>query len=176
MHYIIEIKTNMSIKIQMNKEILSPKKLDDIDLELLRLLQANCNLTTKELADKVHLSPTPVFERIRQLEASGYILGYSALLNRKLLNHGFCVFCNIRLKKHSRNYIIHFKKAIKKIDEITECYNISGDYDFMLKIYVTDMEHYQDFVQNKLGTIESVGSLHSLFVLEEVKHLQGMNV
>lgn len=143
--------------------------LDEIDLQLLRILQKNSDLTTKELAAQVHLSPTPVYERIKLLKKNGYIKKYAAILNNELLNNGFCVFCNIRLKKHSRKYILHFKEAIMLIDEITECYNISGDYDFMLKIIVRSMDHYQDFVQNKLGTIESIGSLHSLFVLKEVK-------
>lgn len=150
-------------------ENLSMETLDEIDLQLLHILQNNSNLTTKELAAQVNLSPTPVYERVRQLEKKGYIEKYAAILNHELLNNGFCVFCNIRLKKHSREYILHFSEAIMKIDEITECYNISGDYDFMLKILVQNMSHYQDFVQNKLGTIESIGSLHSLFVLKEVK-------
>lgn len=152
----------------------SEDKLDAIDIELLRLLQENCKQTTKELASKVHLSQTPVFERIRQMETSGYIEGYSARLNRRKLNRGLCVFCSIRLKKHSREYIIHFKDAIMHVPEIVECYNISGDYDFMLKIIVESMSHYQDFVQNKLGVIESVGSLHSLFVIDEVKQAQSV--
>lgn len=157
------------IRESFSEEILSMETLDDIDLQLLRILQSNSNLTTKELAAQVNLSSTPVYERVKLLEKKGYIKRYAAILNHELLNNGFCVFCNIRLKKHSREYIIHFTEAIMKIDEITECYNISGDYDFMLKIMVRNMAHYQDFVQNKLGVIESVGSLHSSFVLKEVK-------
>lgn len=146
--------------------------LDKKDLEILRILQDNSNLTTKELAAKVNLSPTPVFERIRQMEEKGYITKYGAVLNRNLLGIGLCAFCNIRLKQHNRDCILHFVNAISNIEEITECYNISGDYDFMIKIMVKDMDHYQDFIQNKLGTIDSLGSLHSLFVLKEVKMTQ----
>lgn len=151
-------------------------KLDDIDIEILRQLQENSNQTTKEIAAKVHLSPTPVFERIRQLEKSGYIKKYTAILDGDKLSKGFCVFCNIRLKKHSGEYIVHFTTAVMDIPEITECYNISGDYDFMLKIQVNSMAHYQDFVQNVLGNIESVGSLHSLFVLKTVKETYAIPV
>lgn len=157
-----------------DKENKSIQGLDDVDTRILRLLQDNCKLTNKELAVQVHLSPTPVFERVRQLEKKGYIKRYSALLDRQLLSRGFCVFCNIRLKKHSKEYIIHFKEAVMAVPEIVECYNISGDYDFMLKIIVKSMSHYQDFVQNKLGVIESVGSLHSMFVIDEVKHEQSI--
>lgn len=152
----------------------SKAQLDETDILILKTLQENCKLTTKELAAIVHLSPTPVFERVRRLEKEGYIKQYSAILDNELLNNGFCVFCNIRLKKHSKEYILHFTDAIQKIDEIVECYNISGDYDFLLKIFVSSMAHYQDFVQNKLGVIESVGSLHSLFVLKEMKHNPGI--
>lgn len=146
-----------------------PEKLDATDIEILRQLQENSHQTTKELAKRVHLSPTPVFERIRQLENSGYIKRYTVILDGDKLSKGFCVFCNIRLKKHSGEFIVHFTNAVMDIPEITECYNISGDYDFMLKIQVKSMAHYQDFVQNVLGTIESVGSIHSLFVLKTVK-------
>jgi len=151
-------------------------QLDDIDIQILKVLQNNCKLTTKELAAHVHLSPTPVFERVKRMEKEGIIRQYSAILNNELLDNGFCVFCNIRLKKHSNEYILHFIDAIQKIDEIVECYNISGDYDFMLKILVSSMSHYQEFVQNKLGVIESIGSLHSLFVLKEMKHTHGIKL
>lgn len=144
-------------------------KLDNIDVRLLNLLQENSKLTTKELAARVNLSSTPVFERIKHLEENGFIKKYTALLNPEKIQKGFCVFCDIKLKKHSKEYILNFTSAVKNIEEITECYNVSGDYDFMLKIYVENMSHYQTFVQNKLGTMDSVGSLHSRFVMKEVK-------
>lgn len=144
--------------------------LDTIDIRILEMLQENSNITTKELAERVNLSATPVFERIKRLEKEGYIKKYVAIVDSAKLNSGFCVFCNIRLKKHSKECIIHFTESILNVKEITECYNISGDYDFMLKICVNSMSHYQEFVENVLGTIESIGSLHSLFVLKEVKH------
>ena len=143
--------------------------LDNIDIKVLELLQQNSKFTTKELAAKVNLSATPVFERIKHLEENGYITKYTAILNPEKINNGFSVYCNIRLKKHSQEYMLNFMAAIKEIKEITECYNVSGDYDFMLKIYVQNMEHYQLFVQEKLGIIDSIGSLHSIFVLKEVK-------
>ncbi len=144
-------------------------KLDDIDIKLLELLQENSKYTTKELSAKVNLSATPVFERIKHLEQNGYIKKYTAILNPEKIHNGFSVYCNIRLKKHSQEYMLNFIAAVKEIKEITECYNVSGDYDFMLKIYVQDMKHYQLFVQEKLGVIDSIGSLHSIFVLKEVK-------
>lgn len=142
--------------------------LDKTDIKILNLLQNDSSITTKEIAAKVHLTPTPVFERVKQLEKKGYISKYMAVINPAMISN-ITVFCNIRLKKHSKEYMEMFSAAVDAIEEITECYNISGDYDYMLKIVVKDMDHYQSFVQNRLGVIEAIGSLHSLFVLKENK-------
>jgi DNA-binding Lrp family transcriptional regulator len=143
--------------------------LDATDIKLLKLLQENSNRTVKELASLVNLSSTPVFERMRRLENSGYIKKYMAILSHEKLNKGFIVFCQIRLKHHSLECRTQFMTVIADIDEITECYNISGEYDFMLKICAQSMSHYKDFVLNILSVEESIGSIHSLFVMEEVK-------
>ena len=146
------------------------RDLDEIDLRILNILQTNSDITTKELALQVNLSPTPVFERVKRIEKEGYITKYVAILNADKLSRGFIVFCNIRLKHHSKELGLQFMNSIKDINAITECYNISGDYDFMLKIHVENMPHYQDFVLNTLGKIENIGSLQSLFVMGEIKH------
>lgn len=144
--------------------------LDAIDLKILQILQENSNLTTKELAEKVNLSPTPVFERVKRLEREGYVRKYTAILDAEKLSRGFVVFCNIRLKEHSKELGQSLVEAIALLEEVTECYNISGDYDFMLKIRVEGMKQYQDFVFNTLGGIDSIGGLQSIFVMAEVKH------
>jgi len=143
--------------------------LDETDIKLLRILQENSNLTTKELATKVNLSPTPVFERVKRLEKERYIKKYTAILDAEKLSRGFVVFCNIRLKQHSKQLGKELVEAILALDEVTECYNVSGDYDFMIKIYVQNMAHYQDFVLNTLGEIDSIGNLQSIFVMGEIK-------
>lgn len=143
--------------------------LDETDIAILRKLQDNSKLTIKELALSVHRSQTPVFERVKLLEKKGYIKKYAAILDAEKLNKGFCVFCNIKLMQHSRENGTIFKDAIMQIDEVCECYNISGDFDFLLKVRVPDMKHYQDFVLNKLGSISSIGSLQSIFVMSEIK-------
>lgn len=150
------------------------EKLDAIDIQILRELQGNGKLTTKELAAIVNLSATPVFERQKRLEREGYIKKYTVVLDAEKLGNGFVVFCNIRLKQHSREYGRQFMEAISSIKEITECYNTSGDYDFMMKIYVRDMKHYQDFILNTLGVIDSIGSLHSIFAIGEIKPFGGI--
>ena len=144
--------------------------LDNIDIQILKLLQNNSNLTTKDLANKVNLSTTPVFERIKRLEKNGYIKKYVAVLDAEKLDKGLTVFCNITLKQHTREIGNKFVKDILEIKEVTECYNVSGDYDFLLKVMVKDMKHYQDFVLNHLGSIKNIGSAHSTFVMGEIKN------
>ncbi|MCM4154142.1 Lrp/AsnC family transcriptional regulator [Arenibacter sp. N53] len=144
--------------------------LDRIDYKILNLLQTNSNLTTKELANKVNLSTTPVFERVKRLEKNGYIKKFVAVLDAEKLDKGLTVFCNITLKQHTREIGHKFVKDIIAIKEVTECYNVSGDYDFLLKVMVKDMKHYQDFVLNHLGEIKNIGSAHSTFVMGEIKN------
>ncbi|NRF37430.1 Lrp/AsnC family transcriptional regulator [Pedobacter foliorum] len=149
--------------------------LDEIDLRLLKILGENSKYTTKELASMVNLSASPVYERIRRLENEGYIRKYIAVLDAEKFNQGFIVFCNIKLKQHDRNIGNNFVKDILQIDEVTECFNVSGDYDFILKVYVKDMKSYQDFVFNKLGSLESIGSTHSTFVMAEIKNTHNIS-
>ncbi len=143
---------------------------DEVDKQILRILQANSNITTKLLAKQVHLSPTPVFERVKRLEQAGYIKKYVAVLDADKLDKSLIVFCNITLKEHTKAIGNKFVADIKHLEEVTECYNISGDYDFLLKVMVRDMKHYQDFVINHLGLIENIGSAHSTFVMGEIKN------
>ncbi len=152
------------------------ERLDATDISILKALQNNAKLTTKELAEKVNLSPTPVFERQKRLEREGYIKRYTAELDAEKLGCNLIVFCSIKLKQHTREYGFQFMEAINQIRTITNCYNISGDYDFMMKIYVRDMKHYQDFVLNTLGEIDCIGSLHSIFVIGEVKNSRAIPI
>lgn len=149
--------------------------LDDTDVQLLKLLGADSEITIKDLATKVHLSPSPVFERVKRLKASGYIKKYIALIDAEKLNYGLIVFCNIKLKQHDKSIGNEFVTDIMKLGEVVECYNISGDFDFLLKVYAKDMKHYQDFVFNKLGAVKSIGSTHSTFVMCENKHSYNIN-
>jgi len=150
--------------------------LDEIDMQILRTLQRNAKLTTKELADAVHLTPTPVFERQKRLERKGFIRKYVAVLNPDRLGLGMLVFCKVKLKQMNREIAESFVRRIQRIPEVTECYNTSGEYDYLLKIRARDMKQYQEFVLNKLGAIESLGSLESTFVMDEVKNEYGINI
>lgn len=144
--------------------------LDDTDLQILRTLQHNAKLTTKELADAVHLTPTPVFERQKRLERQGYIRRYVALLDPDKLGQSLLVFCKVKLKQINREMAESFARRIQHLPEVTECYNTSGDFDYLLKVRAADMKQYQQFVLNKLGTIDNLSSIESIFVMSEVKH------
>lgn len=144
--------------------------LDTTDLRILSALQNNSRLTVKELASAIHLSPTPTFERVKRLERDGYITKYMAVLNAEKLECGFIAFCYLKLKQHTRENAMRIMEAVQNIPEIAECYNISGDYDFLLKIYTRDMKSYQKFLLRILGDLDCIGSLNSTFVLGEVKN------
>ena len=148
--------------------------LDTVDTEILRLLQENAHATTKELARQLHLTTTPVHERIKRLEKEGYIKKYMAILSKEKLGKGLVVFCNISLKQHTSEIGHQFVSEIMLLDEVVECYNISGDYDFLLKVLVKDMPDYQHFVMNRLGSLKSIGSVKSIFVMGEIKHNMGV--
>ena len=150
--------------------------LDETDLQILRTLQKNAKLTTKEPADAVHLTPTPVFERQKRLEKKGYIKKYIAVLNPEKLNQGLQVFCKVKLKQINHEIADAFVRKINRIPEVTECYNTSGAYDYLLKVRAADMKQYQEFILNKLGEIESLSSIESTFVMSEVKQNYGINI
>ena len=152
------------------------EKLDKVDLQILRTLQENARLTTKELAAQVSLSSTPVFERLKRLEREGYIKKYIAVLDADKLNQGFVVFCNVKLRRMNKDIAMEFTRIIQNIPEVTECYNISGSYDYLLKIHAPNMKYYQEFIINVLGTIDSLGSLEIMFVMDEVKHDYGLHI
>lgn len=152
------------------------EKLDKVDLQILRTLQENARLTTKELAAQVSLSSTPVFERLKRLEREGYIKKYIAVLDADKLNQGFVVFCNVKLHRMNKDIAMEFTRIVQQIPEVTECYNISGSYDYLLKIHAPNMKYYQEFIINVLGTVDSLGSLESMFVMDEVKHDYGLHI
>ena len=145
-------------------------KLDETDYKILAALQDDGSLTNKELSRKVHLSPTPVFERVKKLEEEGYIKKYTAVLDVDKLDCGFMAICNIKLKQHTFENATMFMEAVQNIPEIGECYNVSGDYDFTMKIYVSSMKEYQQFVMKILGELDCIGGLSSSFIMGVVKN------
>jgi Lrp/AsnC family leucine-responsive transcriptional regulator len=144
--------------------------MDSIDKKLLSLLQQDTKKTTKELASKLELSVTAVYERIKKLEREGIIANYVALLNRNKIDKGFVVFCHIKLIQHSKEFLTHFERQVVKLEEVLECFHVSGDYDYILKVCVKDMEAYREFMVTKLTTLQYIGSTHSTFMIGQVKN------
>ncbi len=145
-------------------------ELDKIDKKLLSLLQTDTKQTTKELSLLLNLSVTAVYERIKKMERLGIIQQYVALLNRSKINKGFVVFCHVKLVQHTREYITDFESEVVKLHEVLECFHVSGDYDYILKICVGNMEEYREFMITKLTTLNHIGSTHSSFMIGEVKN------
>ena len=145
-------------------------RLDSIDRKLLNLLQRDSKQTTKSLALQLNLSVTAVYERIKKLEKEGIITKFTALVDKKKIDRSLIVFCNIRLEKHTKDYMAVFEKEINKLSEVVECFHVSGEYDYILKIYVKDMESYREFMVNKITGLAHIGSTHSVFTISEVKN------
>jgi len=144
-------------------------QLDKKDREILALLQQNARMTVKEIADKIHLTTTPVHDRIKRLEESGVIKQYATLVDPARVGMNLTVICYVSLREHTKNAGLKFIKAINELDEIVECYSISGEFDFMLKVMANDMNSYYDFHVNKLSQIENMGNVQSIFVMGVVK-------
>lgn len=151
-------------------------KLDQTDRKLLTLLQEDSKQTTKELSNKLNLSVTAVYERVKKLEKEAVIKKYVAILDKKRIAKSFMAQCHVRLTQHSKDFVMKFEREIIKIEEVLECYHVSGDYDYILKILVEDMEAYRDFMVTKLTAIPNIGNTHSIFVIGEVKHTTAISV
>lgn len=149
-------------------------RIDATDIQMLRILQANARISIKELSAKVHLSPSPVYERLHRLESEGYIRRYAAVLDAEKLGQGFVVLCSVKLRRMNTDIASDFTSRIQDIPEVTECYNISGEWDYLLKIHAPDMKYYNHFLLNVLGKIDSLGAVQSSFVMSEVKNSHGL--
>jgi Lrp/AsnC family leucine-responsive transcriptional regulator len=144
--------------------------MDAIDKKILMLLQQDAKLNTKEIAEKVGLSVSPTFERIKKLEQKLYIKKYVALLDPAKVGKSISVYCQVTLAIHSRELIDDFKQHILALPEIMGCFHVSGNYDFLLKVAVNDMNEYQKFVIDKLSVIKGISNVQSSFVMEEIKN------
>lgn len=149
---------------------------DAIDTKLLELLQIDCKQTNKELSNKLNLSITAVYERIKKLENNGVIDKYVALINKEKIDKAFVAFCHIKLMQHSQDFVTKFEREVIKIEEVVECYHISGDYDYLLKVHVKDMEAFREFMVKRLTTINHIGSTHSMFMINEVKYTTAISL
>lgn len=145
-------------------------KIDKTDKKILSFLQKDSKITTKELSIYLNLSSTAVYERIKKLEKNGVIESYIALINKEKVEKAFVVFCQIKLVQHKHEFVMKFEREVIKFDEVLECYNVSGDYDYILKVTVKNMDAYHEFLNNKLTTLDHISSAHSTFILNVVKN------
>ncbi len=143
--------------------------LDSKDLAILKLLQINARITVKEIGEQIHLSTTPVHERIKRMEESGVIKQYATLLDHSKVKKGLMVICYVSLKQHDKTAGGKFINRIHQLNEVIECYNISGEFDFMLKVVAESMDAYYDFHVNKLSQAENIGHVQSVFVMGVIK-------
>jgi len=143
--------------------------LDEKDLSILRLLQDNARITVKEIADQIHLSTTPVHERIKRLESNGVIKQYATLIDGTKVKKGLMVICYVSLNQHSKKSGGQFIKLINELPDVVECYSISGEFDFMLKIVTEDMNSYYNFHVNKLSQADNISQVQSVFIMGVVK-------
>jgi DNA-binding Lrp family transcriptional regulator len=157
---------------QKEKNASEPFELDEKDKAILRLLQSQGKITVREIAQQIHLSATPVHERIKRMEQLGIIKQYAALIDPSKVRKGLMIICYVSLKEHNKKSGSKFIKGILEMPEVIECYNISGEFDFMLKVQVENMDAYYDFHVNKLGQVENLGHLQSTFVMGVIKQVQ----
>ncbi|WP_163932140.1 Lrp/AsnC family transcriptional regulator [Paraferrimonas sp. SM1919] len=144
--------------------------LDNFDKKILRQLQQNADLTMAELGDKVGLSHTPCWRRVKRLQEQGIILGKVNLLNPKQLNLSVCVYAYLTIKSHDEESLNAFEGAVQNIEEVVECYSTSGDKDYVLRVVVEDVEHYEQMLKRTLMHLPNVDSIHSTFALKQIKY------
>ena len=153
-----------------------PKSLDATDSRILKELQENAKLTNVELAARVHLSPSPCLARVKSLEQSGLISRYVTLLNPHVLGLNVSVFIQIRLEKQVEEALVCFEKAMNEFPEVMECYLMTGDSDYLIRVVVKDVQALQDFIVNELSNIPGVANIRSSFALKQVKYKTALPV
>ncbi|HKK73505.1 MAG TPA: Lrp/AsnC family transcriptional regulator [Saprospiraceae bacterium] len=145
------------------------KQLDTVDRQILHLLQDNAKYTIKEIATQLGMTTTPVYERIKRMEEDGYIDSYVALLNKGRLGLGLVALCKISLKEHSTQQMSAFEEQVQSCEEAVECYQTAGDFDYILKLILPDMDAYQQFMNTHINGLANVKMVRSSFVMKEVK-------
>ncbi len=151
-------------------------KLDTTDLAILAMLQTDARLTIKEMAARLNLSTTPVFERIKRLDRQGFIERYIAILNHKLLGKSLTAFVDIGIKDHSKRAIDHFVQQVTSYPEVMECHHVTGNADFHLKVLTENIETYNKFVLDKLSTVPNIGHVETRFSLSERKRTHALDL
>lgn len=143
--------------------------MDEIDRKIITALQQNARLTNQELAQKVGLSPSPCLRRLRKLEEDGILRGYRALIDQERYGLPINAFVSIRLERQTDAAIRAFEKAIQNLDEVQECYLMTGARDYLLRVVSQSLQAYERFVRERLTRIEGIASIESSFAFNQVK-------
>lgn len=144
--------------------------LDKIDLSILRQMQQDATLSVQNIADRIGLSPTSCWRRLRKLQDDGVIRKQVALLDSELLNLNVNVIAQVKLREHSEEILRKFEQSVAEIPEVVECYSVSGDTDFLLRMVVRDVAAYENLLYTKLVRILEMGTMNSMFALRQVKY------
>ena len=153
------------------KEIISlnPFQLDEIDLQILKLLGENAKIGTKEIGSKIGLTVTPTFERIRRMEKRGVIKGYTVRVDPAAIGKELMVFCQVSLKTHNTELLDVFETHVKEFPEVSSVYHVAGNYDYLVQVQVSGMAEYQSFLKEKLASIPNIANVQSTFVFSSLK-------
>ena len=160
----------------IEKDMKNGTMVDELDLKILKLLQSDAKLTAKNLWDKIALSQTPVYERIKKLEKNGVIKKYVALLEPEKLDRGLIVFMNITIGEHKIGGREELIETISQLDEVIELFHTSGQFDFVAKVRVSNVASYRDFLVQKMSMIDNIKNIVSHMVLEEIKYSTALNI
>ena len=144
--------------------------MDETDRKILNILQENALMTAKELAEKLSITSSPIYGRIRKLQDSGIIKKYAALLDADLLGKSIIVFMNITIKDHHSDKRNEFVAQMEKLEPVMEFYHTSGSFDFLVKVRFSDIKSFRDFLVNDVASIHNISDIESQIVLEEIKY------
>ncbi|GGE59215.1 transcriptional regulator [Streptosporangium jomthongense] len=147
-------------------------ELDKLDQRILAILQQDGRISNQQLAEQVGLSPAACWRRVRALEESGVIIGYSARLAPERVGQGLCVLVNLSLQRHTIDSTADIEQQVSSYPEVLQCFAVTGNSDFVLRVIVPDMESYDRFLNEKIFTLQGIAQVNSNFVLREIKNTQ----
>jgi Lrp/AsnC family leucine-responsive transcriptional regulator len=150
--------------------------LDDIDRRILDALQADGRMTAQELAERAGLSPSPCARRVRMLEDAGVIKNYVAVVDQVAVGLPISVFASVKLERQREEELDRFAEAVLRWPEVVDCYLMTGQRDYLMRIVVPDLESYERFLKEKLTRLKGVGSIESSFALGQLKHANALPI
>jgi DNA-binding Lrp family transcriptional regulator len=150
--------------------------MDKVDTKILMQLQLDAKQNTKQIANKIGLSVTPTYERIRKMERSGIIKSYVVLLDRSKIEKEVVAYCQITLSKHQKSTVDSFERKMNSFPEIMECHHVSGNFDFLLKVVASNINEFHKFTTEKLSVFEEIATIHTVFVMKSAKDSTVYNV